>query len=91
VRRHFGYRTAGEVVDFTLGSLEAGESEATAIDMAVFSKVLPRLRGDQDPDLQRALKAAAEITARHGLPRSSEKLRVMQHRLQATGVTRFWS
>lgn len=90
-RRHFGYRTAGEVVDFTLGSLHAGESESAAIDMAVFSKVLPRLRGDQDPDLQRALKAASEITAQQGLTRSSEKLRVMQQRLQATGVTRFWS
>lgn len=90
-RRHFGYRTAGEVVDFALGSLQAGESESAAIDMAVFSKVLPRLRGDQDPDLQRALKAASEITAKNGLTRSSEKLRVMQQRLQATGVTRFWS
>lgn len=90
-RRHFGYRTAGEVVDFTLGSLQAGESESAAIDMAVFSKVLPRLRGDQDPDLQRAFKVASEITAQLGLARSSEKLRVMQQRLQATGVTRFWS
>ncbi len=90
-RRHFGYRTAGEVLDFTLGSLAAGESESAAIDMAVFSKVLPRLRGDQDPDLQRALKVASEITAKHGLTRSSEKLRVMQQRLQSTGVTRFWS
>lgn len=90
-RRHFGYRTAGEVLDFTLGSLAAGETESAAIDMAVFSKVLPRLRGDQDPDLQRALKLASEIAAQHGLSRSSEKLRVMQQRLQATGVTRFWS
>ncbi|MDB4931034.1 MAG: hypothetical protein JWM10_3518 [Myxococcaceae bacterium] len=90
-RRHFGYRTAGEVLDFTLGSLGAGESEPNAMDLAVFSKVLPRLRGDQDPDLQRALKLASEIAAQHGLTRSAEKLRVMQQRLQATGVTRFWS
>jgi hypothetical protein len=90
-RRHFGYRTAGEVLDFTLSSIAAGESESAATDLAVFSKVLPRLRGDQDPDLQRALKSAAEIADRRSLVRSSEKLRVMQQRLQATGVTRFWS
>ena len=84
-RRHFGYRTAGEVLDFTLSSIAAGESESAAIDLAVFSKVLPRLRGDQDPDLQRALKSASEIADRRSLVRSSEKLRVMQQRLQATG------
>lgn len=52
VRRHFGYRTAGEVLDYldhaaTVG-LE-GVSEQDLLDDAVFAQVLPRGFAERPP------------------------------------------
>lgn len=95
IRRHFGYRTAGEVLDFVQAAAEAGVLDAAAatslLDQAIFSKVLPRLRGEQSPDLERALDAIEKLCAAHGLVRCREKVQVMTERLHSVGVTRFWS
>jgi len=87
-RRHFGYRTATELLDF----VEAGGAarEAELLDMAIFSKVLPRIRGEEAPELQQALEQAAQLCERSRLRRSAEKLRAMQGQLRSTGLTKFW-
>ena len=90
-RRHFGYRTAGEVIDFVRAMMSAGADEAAALDQAVFAKVLPKLRGEDDPVLRGALEAAQKVAAKHGMTRSEQKLTLMRQRLADTGVTRFWS
>jgi hypothetical protein len=90
-RRHFGYRTAGEVIDFVLAMEAAGESVESALDHAVFSKILPKLRGEDEPALRDALKTAKGITTEARLPRSSGRLALMLQRLEGSGVTRFWS
>lgn len=87
VRRHFGYRTAREVVAFTTHA----DGEAAMLDQAIFSKVLPKLRGADSPALRQALADAEKICASSKLARCAEKLREMQLRLHETGVTRFWS
>jgi 5-methylcytosine-specific restriction enzyme B len=90
-RRHFGYRTAGEVIDFVLAMTAAGAPEADALDQAVFAKVLPKLRGEDDAALRAALDSARKVAADGNMRRSAEKLSLMRRRLEATGVTRFWS
>lgn len=85
IRRHFGYRTAGEVLDF----LAQGGNEL--LDQAVFAKILPRLRGEDTGALRDALKSLREFCGAEGLTACQEKLGAMIVRLEDHGVTRFWS
>jgi hypothetical protein len=89
IRRHFGYRTANEVLAFVEAGGELLEKRLL-IDQALFSKVLPRLRGERSGDLEEALGKALALCREHGLPRCEEKLISMQRTLQDTGITRFW-
>lgn len=95
IRRHFGYRTAGEVLDF-LDTAEAGAPLAddvrrALLDQALFSKVLPRIRGEETPLLSETIDKLIALCQRHDLARCRDKLELMNERLRTTGVTRFWS
>ena len=95
IRRHFGYRTAGEVLDF----LEKAEGLLghedprfwSLADQAFFSKVLPRIRGEESPVLVEVLKSLQVICSGNAMKQCVGKLEGMQERLRAAGVTRFWS
>ncbi|WP_437650445.1 McrB family protein [Sorangium sp. So ce362] len=92
VRRHFGYRTAGEVLAFMHAASElGGAAPAAFLDQAVFSKVLPRLRGEDTPAFKGALEALMGICKRRSLAVSEVKLGSMMELLKRTGVTRFWA
>lgn len=86
-RRHFGYRTAGEV----LGYIRHEDATPELLDHAVVAKVLPRIRGEESPVLVEAIEKARARCAASKLVRSEAKLGEMLDRLKATGVTRFWS
>lgn len=88
VRRHFGYRTAGEVLDFVT-AMEGPAEEA--LDFAVFAKVLPRLRGEDTTAFSEALQAVTKACAGHGLERCAAKASAMLDQLRHTGVTKFWA
>jgi len=87
VRRHFGYRTASEILAF-VGHADGGPS---LLDQAVFSKVLPRLRGTDSEALRAALAKCEKICRDGTLLRCAQKLAEMRGRLVETGVTRFWA
>ncbi len=95
VRRHFGYRTAGEVLDFL--SLVDGISTQddprlwSLADQAFFSKILPRIRGEESPTLIEVLKEMHALCKQKEMKYCANKIEGMQERLKATGVTRFWS
>ncbi len=92
VRRHFGYRTAGEVLAFMHAVPELdGAAPEVFLDQAVFSKVLPRLRGEDTPAFRGALEALIGICKRRGLGVSEAKLGSMMDLLRRTGVTKFWA
>ena len=95
VRRHFGYRTADEVLSFLDGAAQswggAGGATAELLDHAMFSKVLPRIRGEDSPELLSALAAVHATCASAGLTRSAAKVKQMEQRLRSAGVTRFWA
>jgi 5-methylcytosine-specific restriction enzyme B len=94
IRRHFGYRTAGELLEFVNAGL-SGSSDAALeralIDRALFSKVLPRLRGDDTPLLHTALDALRQLCLTEALPVSAAKIAEMKQRLASSGLTRFWA
>lgn len=92
IRRHFGYRTAGEVIAFmqAVPGLD-GATPSSFLDQAVFSKVLPRLRGEDTPAFKGALETLLGICKRRGLGASEVKLGSMMEALKRTGVTRFWA
>ena len=93
IRRHFGYRTAGEVLDWVAhasGTPESGVSQVELLDQAVFSKVLPRLRGVDSDAVRQALEELESICTGAGLSMCTGKLGAMRGRLHDTGVTGFW-
>ncbi len=87
VRRHFGYRTASEWLSF----VQHADATQTLVDQAVFSKILPRLRGEETPAFAECLREVRALCERAGLTRSAAKVSEMEQRLQATGVARFWA
>jgi 5-methylcytosine-specific restriction protein B len=93
IRRHVGYRAAGEVLGWARAA-RASDPEADpaeVLDQALFSKVLPRLRGAESAELTGALEALHTACAARGLTRCAAKLEAMRARLLDTGVTSFWS
>ncbi len=91
VRRHFGYRSAGEILAFVASALELGADEHEALDQALLSKVLPKLRGEDSQAMRLAMQQAQTLCKTHKLPLCAQKLEQMTQRLMFAGVTRFWS
>lgn len=88
VRRQFGYRTAGEIIDFCC---HPAADPYAALDQAIYSKILPRLRGDDSPRFKAALAKVQMICTPEKFPRCAEKLKEMSERLESHGLTHFWS
>lgn len=96
VRRHVGYRSVGEAIDFVRSGARAGlltdvQALWSLVDRAVHAKVLPRLRGHDSDDLRKALATAWQVCEQRGLTRCVSKLARMLARLDETGVTRFFA
>ncbi|ACY13885.1 McrB family protein [Haliangium ochraceum] len=96
VRRHVGYRSVGEAIDFVRAAARGAHVGDDAamwrfVDQAVHAKVLPRLRGHDDDSLRAALDAARDICNARGLERCTTKLDRMRAMLEQTGVTRFFA
>lgn len=91
-RRHFGYRTAGEVLALMDRIADEGldaDRRRALLDRALFAKVLPRLRGQDEPRLRGSLEGAHAALA--GFSQCRQKLEAMTERLDAHGITQFWS
>jgi len=94
IRRHFGYRTAGEVLAWVAHARATPSSGVTLnelLDQALFSKVLPRLRGADAPAFTAALANLRALCKQEGLAACEAKLKSMAERLDETGVTGFWA
>ncbi|WP_342378542.1 ATP-binding protein [Myxococcus stipitatus] len=93
IRRHFGYRTAGELLAFVeaAGTEALPEERIRLLDQGIFSKVLPRLRGESSPELRTAFTVLKKLCEAESLKRCGEKLSQMEANNPRTGVIRFWS
>lgn len=92
IRRHFGYRTAGEVLAFVRQA--KGRADAIPwrlVDHAIFAKVLPRLRGEDSNEMKQALKTARELCSARGLTRCVVKLEDLSSQLKHSGMAGFFA
>jgi 5-methylcytosine-specific restriction enzyme B len=91
VRLHFGWRTIGDILGY-VSAAKAGNviDFITSLDDAVYSKVLPKLRGEHTPRVMSAFNGAREVLARAGLPQSEAKLKELLDDLELLGSARFW-
>ena len=92
---HFGYRTVKAIVDYVRTD---PKDEKGALDQAIFSKVLPKLRGQKNKELSQALldlKTACSLLSEKDqndkeTSQTLLKIEQMEKRLGDTGLTRFW-
>ena len=97
-RLHFGWRVIEEIVRF----MERWNRDkvkmlkfAEALDIVIYAKVLPKLRGDDSPRYRKALEALVGKQGSDGvlnksLPKSQAKVKELQEDLDNTGSFRFW-
>ncbi len=90
VRLHFGWRTIGDVLGYVQVATAGGMKLATALDHAVYAKVLPKLRGEDSPRLQKSLQEVQAVLIAENLSESAAKLDELREDLQALGSARFW-
>jgi hypothetical protein len=91
VRLHFGWRTVRDILEYLAAAKRGGIlDEPRALDSALHSKLLPKLRGESTPRLQSALTNAWSVLNNHGLSLSASRLNEMRDDLNATGMARFW-
>ena len=95
VGQPFGYRTIAEALRYLERARDV-LSPAHALDLQIKQKVLPKLRGEDEPRLRRAfddllsLFGPAETGGADRFPESAAKLRHMLDRLQREGYTDFY-
>jgi hypothetical protein len=91
-RRQFGYRSAREALDFVIVGVEqCGGDAREFIDAAVFGKVLPRVRGEDTPQLRAAFEGCIGVAKSASLARCEQKLNAMKEQLTRVGMTKFAS
>jgi len=91
VRLHFGWRTISDVIGFMQISSKGGVLNwREALDHALYSKVLPKLRGEDTPRLRISLESACEILRKRELKNSANKVKDLLDDLIYSGSARFW-
>lgn len=91
VRLHFGWRTIGDILGYISAASEGSSIDVrTALDHAVFSKILPKLRGEDSKRLRLAFDSAYEVLKAAQLTESTAKLAELCEDLRDTGSARFW-
>lgn len=91
VRLHFGWRTIGDVIGYVETATEGGTFEAgAALDHAIYSKVLPKLRGEDTPRLKATFDEVAAFLRGCGLTDSAAKVAELGEDLRQLGSARFW-
>ncbi|WP_275629613.1 hypothetical protein [Pseudomonas sp. 273] len=91
MRLHFGWRTLHDVIGYLQ---EAANGQVIpfnqALDQAVYAKVLPKLRGEDSPRLQKVFKDVLEVLTKVELEASKAKVKEMLDDLHHLGSARFW-
>ena len=95
---HFGYRTVKAIVDYMDRSVATdANDQLRAMDQAIFSKVLPKLKGQKTSVLTQTISdmisvcsVLSRVVQDVETSKTLKKLTQMQTRLRETGLTRFW-
>lgn len=91
VRLHFGWRTIGDVIGYVDAATGGGAFDAhVALDHAIYSKVLPKLRGEDTPRLRAAFDEVESGLRSRNLTESANKVAELAADLRHLGSARFW-
>lgn len=91
VRLHFGWRTIGDVIGYVEAATDGGEFDThAALDHAIYSKVLPKLRGEDTPRLRAAFDEVGAALRARNLSESANKVVELATDLRHLGSARFW-
>ncbi len=91
VRLHFGWRTISDVLGYVSAALAGGALDFdTAVDQAVYAKILPKLRGEDNQRLRKALDETAAVLELRKLSMSASKVTELADDLARLGSARFW-
>lgn len=90
MRLHFGWRTIADVIGYVEMLAASGVAVSEALDRAVHSKVLPKLRGEDSKGLRTSIDALKALLKKAGLTRSAAKVNELDVDLQEFGSVRFW-
>ncbi|MES2074379.1 MAG: hypothetical protein V4462_02065 [Pseudomonadota bacterium] len=91
VKLHFGWRSIGDILGYMHSAHAAGIINAqSALDHAIFSKILPKLRGEDTKRLREAFAQTLKVLQDAKLPESAAKLAELHDDLCSTGSARFW-
>lgn len=91
VRLHFGWRTISDVLGYIREALRGNViGFENALDQAIYSKVLPKLRGEDSPRVQNAFTAVRKVLQETGLVQSELKVGELLDDLKYLGSARFW-
>ena len=91
-RLHFGWRVVDDVLDFLDLAERASDHLAfdSALDSAVYAKVLPKLRGEDSIRLRDALERCELALKAAQLELACAKVAELRRDLETTGNARFW-
>ncbi|WP_270922669.1 McrB family protein [Pseudomonas aeruginosa] len=91
VRLHFGWRTLHDVIGYLQEAERGGVIEfSRALDQAIYTKILPKLRGEDSPRLQKVFTETSDILRGAELNEASAKVTEMLDDLRHLGAARFW-
>lgn len=91
VRLHFGWRTIGDVIGYVEAATGGGAFDAhAALDHAIYSKILPKLRGEDTPRLRAAFDDVENTLRTRNLTESANKVSELATDLRHLGTARFW-
>lgn len=91
MRLHFGWRTLHDVMGYLQEAASGGVIDFDrALDQAIYAKVLPKLRGEDSPRLQKVFGQALEVLTKTELTASAAKVKEMLDDLRHLGSARFW-
>jgi 5-methylcytosine-specific restriction enzyme B len=91
VRLHFGWRTIGDVIGYVEAATGGGAFDAhAALDHAIYSKILPKLRGEDTPRLRAAFDDVENTLRARNLTESANKVSELATDLRHLGTARFW-
>ncbi|CAD0262002.1 hypothetical protein JFT60_23165 [Pseudomonas sp. MF6772] len=90
-RLHFGWRTIHDVIGYIEQAERGGVIDFdTALDQAIYAKVLPKLRGEDTPRVQAAFADTSTLLRDMRLADSAAKVAELQDDLRSMGSARFW-
>lgn len=89
-RLHFGRRVVDDVLAFLVRAEADEVLGASALDWALYGKVLPKLRGHDTPSLRGAFEQAQKLFDERGLKMCANKVGELLADLRDSGSARFW-